>query len=190
MRVGDGRPGLRRPAARRLTAQARCSPPLTAPSRGPQPVTDDTTARRRSPPRPNDFPHHVVQTIRYRDLDPQSHVNNAVFATFFEAGRVVLLRGPRHAMLVPGASWVQARLAIDFLGEMHWPADVTIGTRVARLGTSSLTFGQALFVDDRCTALADSTVVLIDGETRRPRPLPEDLAARLRAGGGAVPEVD
>jgi acyl-CoA thioester hydrolase len=152
-------------------------------------VPDDKTELRRHPPRPADFPHHVVHTIRFRDLDPQSHVNNAIFVTFFEAGRVILLRDPRYGMWVPGATYVQATITVDHLAEMHWPGDVLIGTRVGRLGTTSLTFEQALFVDDRCTAFGHSTVVLLDAETRKPRPFPDDLAARLRAGAPAVPEV-
>lgn len=152
-------------------------------------MTDDTTERRREPPRLADFPHHVVQTIRFRDLDPQSHVNNAVFVTFLEAGRVVLLRDPRYGMWVPGATYVQARLVIDYLAELHWPGEVVIATAVARLGTSSLTLEQALFHGERCAAFALSTLVLVDAETRKPRPFPDELAARIRAGGRAVPEV-
>ncbi|RAI43047.1 hypothetical protein CH341_16425 [Rhodoplanes roseus] len=131
----------------------------------------------------------VRQTLRFRDLDPQNHVNNAVFVTFLEAGRVPLLRDPRYGMWIDGATYVQARLIIDYLAEIHYPGDVVIGTRVARVGTSSLTFDQAVFSGDRCAGLATSTLVMLDRDTRKPRPLPADLAARLRAGGGAVPEV-
>ncbi|MDC7786663.1 thioesterase family protein [Rhodoplanes sp. TEM] len=152
-------------------------------------MTDESTARHRRPPRPDEFPHRVVHTIRFRDLDPQNHVNNAVFLTFFEGGRVPLLRDPRYGLWVDGATYVQANLTIDYLAEIHWPGEVVIGTRVARVGTSSLTFDQAVFSGDRCAGLALSTLVLIDRETRKPRPFPEAIAARLRAGGGTVPEV-
>jgi acyl-CoA thioester hydrolase len=152
-------------------------------------VPDDKTEQRRRPPRPADFPHHVVHTIRFRDLDPQNHVNHAVFVTFLEAGRVALLRDPRYGMWVPGATYVQASLTVDYLAELHWPGDVLIGTGVARLGTSSLTFTQGLFTGERCAALCRSTLVLVDAETRKPRPFPDELAARLRAGGGRVTEV-
>ena len=61
--------------------------------------------------------------IRFGDLDPQGHVNNTVFATFFETGRVMLLREPKNLLNPPGATSVLARLDINFLRELHWPGD-------------------------------------------------------------------
>src|SRR5206468_12075812 len=55
------------------------------------------------------------------DLDPQGHVNNTVFATFFETGRVAFLREPGNALSPPGTTSVLARLDISFLKELHWP---------------------------------------------------------------------
>src|ERR1700730_5996815 len=66
--------------------------------------------------------------IRFGDLDPQGHVNNTVFATYFETGRVMLLREPGNELGAPGATTVLARLDIRFLREMHWPGSVEIGT--------------------------------------------------------------
>src|SRR5215470_3740649 len=83
---------------------------------------------RRPVPRPEDFPHRTVETIRFGDLDRQNHVNNAVFSTFLESGRVIILYGEEYGLIAPGASFVLAHLSIDFLGEMHWPGEVEIGT--------------------------------------------------------------
>src|SRR3954465_8189580 len=117
--------------------------------------------------------------IRFGDLDPQGHVNNTVFATFFETGRVAFLREPGNGLNPPGTPSVLARLDIDFLKELHWPGDVEIGTGIADIGRSSFTFLQAIFHDDACAATARATMVMIDGETRRSRPLPEEALARL-----------
>ncbi len=38
-----------------------------------------------------DFPHRTFDKLRYGDTDRQGHVNNAVFATFLETGRVEML---------------------------------------------------------------------------------------------------
>jgi acyl-CoA thioester hydrolase len=104
-----------------------------------------------------------------------------VFATFFESGRVGLSRDPVQGFAVPDAGFALRQIVIDYLAEMRFPADVTIATRVKRVGTSSLTLDQALFVGETCTATAESTMVLLDRHTRRPRPFPDDVAARLRA---------
>jgi acyl-CoA thioester hydrolase len=138
-------------------------------------------ASRRPAPRRQDFPHWVTDTIRYGDLDRQNHVNNAVFSTYLETGRVLLQRGPENGLLVPDAEFALVRVTIDFRCELHWPGTVDIGTAIAHLGTSSLTFAQGIFQGDTCAASAESILVLLDAKTRRPRPYPDDVAARIRS---------
>ena len=41
--------------------------------------------------RPEDYALHAFDKLRYGDTDRQGHVNNAVYATLFETGRVELL---------------------------------------------------------------------------------------------------
>ena len=130
-------------------------------------------------PKLEQFPGRTGDIIRFGDLDPQGHVNNTVFATFFETGRVMLLRDPGHLLNPPGATSVLARLDISFLREMHWPGTVEIGTGTTRIGRSSYTFLQGVFHEGECAATADATMVMIDGTTRKARPLPDDVVARL-----------
>jgi acyl-CoA thioester hydrolase len=142
---------------------------------------------RRAPPRLEDFPHLTVETIRFGDLDRQNHVNNAVFSTFLESGRVIILYGEEYGLTVPGTSFVLAQISINFLGEMHWPGEVEIGTAVSRVGNSSIGLHQALFVDGRCVATADNTLVLIDKATRKPRPFAPEHTARISAAAPKAP---
>ena len=144
---------------------------------------------RRSVPRAEEFPDRTVVTIRFSDLDRQGHVNNAVFATFFEAGRVAILYDEGRGLIVPGASFVLAHLSIDFLGEIHWPGEVEVGTAIAMVGSSSLTVRQALFVNGRCVAAAENTLVMVDRHTRRPRRFTPEHAARMRAAAPRTPGV-
>ncbi|MFZ9635943.1 MAG: hypothetical protein ACO3EK_19200, partial [Alphaproteobacteria bacterium] len=41
-----------------------------------------------APPRPEDYPRHSQDKLRYGDTDRLGHVNNAAFSTFLETGRV------------------------------------------------------------------------------------------------------
>ena len=91
-------------------------------------------------PELSQFPGRTHDVIRFGDLDPQGHVNNTVFATFFETGRVAFLREPGNALSPPGTTSVLARLDISFLNELHWPGEVEIGTGIAEIGRSSFTF--------------------------------------------------
>jgi acyl-CoA thioester hydrolase len=138
-------------------------------------------------PRPEDFPHRTVVSIRFGDLDRQGHVNNAVFATFFESGRVDILYDGKYGLFAPDASFVLAHLSIDFLDEILWPGDVEIGTAIAAVGNSSLKVYQALFVNGVCVAIGDNTLVRVDKQTRKPHPFTPEHAARIRASAPAAP---
>jgi len=152
-------------------------------------LTETKPRGRRPAPRPEDFPHRTVETIRFGDLDRQNHINNAVFATFFESGRVITLYGREYGLNVPGASFVLAHLSIDFLGEMHWPGEVEIGTAIVGVGNSSLQLDQALFVKGVCVATAQNTLVLVDEATRKPQPFAPAHVARIRASAPAAPGI-
>ena len=41
-------------------------------------------------PHLEDFPYRISDNVRYADLDPNQHVNNAVYASYFVTGRVTL----------------------------------------------------------------------------------------------------
>ncbi|HWK44393.1 MAG TPA: thioesterase family protein [Stellaceae bacterium] len=120
--------------------------------------------------------------LRFADMDRQNHVNNALFSTFFEGGRVAFLdREIRPYLEAAEDPTVLARITLDYLGEMRFPGLVEVGTRILRVGRTSLNFGQGLFNDGRCTAIAVSTVVVIDRVTRRAKPFSPELARRLAA---------
>lgn len=135
---------------------------------------------RQPAPQLSDYSHRFTDNIRFADVDAQGHVNNVIFATFIETGRVTISRDPEQGFQVPGAGFALRKLTIDYLAEMKWPGQVTIATRIRRIGKSSLTLAHGLFVGNTCTATAESVMVLVDGKTRRPCPFPDDIAAKLR----------
>jgi len=118
------------------------------------------------------YPSRTSADIRYSDLDRQGHVNNAVFATFSEIGRVAFMYDPAHPLASEGRSFVIARLLIDFRAELFWPGTVEIGTGVVKVGRSSFSLAQGIFNEGRLVATAEATIVMVDKETRRSTPLP------------------
>ena len=128
-------------------------------------------------PRPEDFPCLARDKIRYGDTDCLGHVNNAVFSTFLETGRVELAFNPANPVARAGATFVLARLAMDFRAEMKWPGEVVIATGVEAVGSSSVRLKQALFQNGTCTATAETVLVHMDETTRRATPLSEKARA-------------
>jgi acyl-CoA thioester hydrolase len=132
-------------------------------------------------PKLADFPVTSVEKLRYADTDLQGHITNTVFAVCCQNARMELLYDPKRVPIPRNTQFVIARLVLEFRAEMHWPGTVEIGTRVDRVGWSSATLTQALFVNEACVATAESVVALMDTTTRRSMQLPYETAEALRA---------
>ena len=152
-------------------------------------MNEQSSARpKKASPQLDHYPHRDRDIVRFGDLDAQGHVNNAVFATYFETGRVAMFRNPDLSIGIENATYVLVRQEIDFLRELRWPGEVIVGTALAELGRSSFTLAQALFSGEAAVAAGRATLVMLDATTRRPRPLPAKAIAKLERWnyGGAL----
>jgi acyl-CoA thioester hydrolase len=133
------------------------------------------------------YRHWTKDILRYGDTDRQGHVNNAVFSTFLESGRVAILYNKQRPVTPRGCAFVIARLVLDFRAEILWPGEVETGSALSHIGNSSVRFGQGIFTATGCAATAETTIVLMDEQTRKSRPLPDEARAALVAimGGAA-----
>lgn len=126
-----------------------------------------------------DFPFKTFDKIRYADTDRQGHVNNAVFSTFLETGRVEFLYDPNNPLFDEGASFVIANLSLNLLAEIRWPGKVDIGTGVTKIGNSSLCLYQGLYQDGTCVATAETVIVQMNESSRGSHPLTDRTKAFL-----------
>lgn len=125
------------------------------------------------------FPIKSFDKVRYADTDRQGHVNNAVFATMLETGRVEILYHPENPLASEHCSFVIVSLTLNFHAEITWPGKVQIGTRVAEVGRSSVTMEQGLFQDEKCVATASTVVVHVNDLEKRAEPISTAAAAYL-----------
>lgn len=122
------------------------------------------------------------ERVRYSDTDAQGHVNNVSYAAYLETGRTTLA----HACGLPlgtesDTHTVLARVEIDYLAEVHWPAALDLGLAVVRVGRSSVTVIQGIFHGDRCVAKGFEVMVMVDNETGKSTPIPEAVREKLLA---------
>jgi acyl-CoA thioester hydrolase len=127
-----------------------------------------------------DFPYRIADNVRFADLDPNQHVNNAVYASYFETGRVTLVKDLKNGLIPSGTSWMMVRLDMHFRAELRWPSRIEMGLGLSKFGRTSVTFDQAIFCEGRCVASAQTTTVLVDEATRKPTPLTADLVAKFQ----------
>lgn len=110
----------------------------------------------------------LPMTIRYGDLDPQGHVNNARYLTFFEQARVKYFR---ELGLFDGQSFMDlgvilASTQIDYYAPIHYDNQIRVGVRVSRLGRKSFDVEHRIDLITTEELLADGKAVLVTYDYR------------------------
>jgi acyl-CoA thioester hydrolase len=128
---------------------------------------------------------HPIE-VRYGDLDPQGHVNNAKFMTYFEQARVSYLVhlglfSKDQSFLEIGIILAEAQLT--FLAPVLFDAEVRVGVRVTRLGNKSLTMEYRMFEARNNAELATGSSVLVTYayRTRQTIPIPDAWREKIAA---------
>lgn len=144
----------------------------------------------KDPIKPEDFAHTIRIETRWADLDALGHVNNTRFFTFDESARLdyfgELMRNDDQFWKKDGL--ILASLAGDFLAQVHHPATVVIGFRIAKMGRSSMNSLAGMFVDGKPVAATRGVVVWFDYESQKPKAIPEHVRAMIRSRERIAPD--
>ena len=116
---------------------------------------------------------HLIE-VRYGDLDPQGHVNNARYLTFMEQARSIYIR---QVGLWNGKSFLDigiilAHTEIDFLSPILYGQTVKVTAQVTRLGNKSFTMEHRLEAADDGTPFAKGLAVLVAYDYYRQKAIP------------------
>lgn len=122
-------------------------------------------------------------TLRYSDMDVLGHLNNAVYATLFEAGRVAYVERLLEDVTPEGAGHVIVKLTIEFRAEARYPGTARVETAITRLGGSSMVYDQKILIDGRLVATAESICALFDLTARKAIRCPESMRERIASQG-------
>lgn len=118
--------------------------------------------------------------VRFRDLDPMQHVNNALYVTYLEQARA------RFYEEVVGISLgeidtVLADLQVTYERSIEGIGSVVVALEVDELGTSSIPMSYEIRSTDGDTqyATAETVQVYVDADTGDAEPIPEEYRLRL-----------
>lgn len=126
------------------------------------------------------YPHRTEISLRFADIDPQWHLNNVRVGEYYQEGRVAFFRHlheSRGYERVQGSRTLVVHQSIDYLNEVTYPGQITIGIGVSKVGRTSWSFAMGMFKDGTCAGL--STTVLVYGLNQGAAPIPDTYRALL-----------
>lgn len=116
--------------------------------------------------------------VRYRDLDPEGHVNNAVYGTYIEQARTAYIDTVFDTS-VEECDVVIAHLSIDYRQPVVLSDEsVAVTVRADDPGRSSIPMEYELRTTNGVAATGESVMVTVD-ESGDPRSIPEDWRDRI-----------
>src|SRR4051794_37530619 len=130
---------------------------------------------------PSFYRHWIEDRVRFADLDPLGHCNNAAINGFFESSRVALFTEMGHPISGGASASPVVGIELDFRRELVSGACVRVGARALKVGRTSLTLAGAVFDGERCAATAQVVAVLFGLAQRRSVEIPDDLRDVLSA---------
>ena len=145
----------------------------------------------------------VVETIqvRYQDLDPYGHVNNAVHLSFFETARLAYLEalaerlgvGPLEAGDLPGVRYVIAEATVRYKSPIFIGEGLFGAASIRTVGNRSFVMDYELrcgesFEEGRLVAEGTSAQVFYDIASHEVRPRPDWFLPTVAALQGRTEE--
>ena len=126
---------------------------------------------------------HPIE-VRYGDLDPQGHLNNAKYLTYFEQARIRYF--VELGLFTPGQSFmdigvIMAETKLTYHAPVEYGAPVKAGACICRLGNKSMTVEQSIVNAETGEVFASGYVILVafDYHTQKTIPIPDEMREKI-----------
>lgn len=134
------------------------------------------------------FRHKTPIQIRFNDLDAYGHVNNSVYAHYYDLGKESYFADTLKAIFFQQSVVVIiAHIEFDFIEPIHYGDNIVIETRIAKVGNKSLKFEQRAVNTDNghVISMGKSVMVCVDSKTHQSVEVPptyREVFERYEAG--------
>lgn len=129
--------------------------------------------------------YHPIE-VRYGDLDPQGHVNNAKYLTYFEQGRIAYMI--ELGLFTKDQSFMEigvilADVHITYLEPVYFGQKIKVGVHAAKLGNKSMTWEQNIVNAETGKVLAKGEVVMVTYDYRAEKTIsiPHEWREKIKA---------
>lgn len=119
--------------------------------------------------------------VRYSEIDGQGVVFNAHYLTFYDTTITEYFRALNYDQYADakktGMDFHVVKSVVEYKSPIRFDAEIEVGARVARIGSSSMTFELAIFLKDSADLMATGEVVWVntDQSTHRPAPITTEV---------------
>lgn len=136
------------------------------------------------------FKQRIHLAVRWGDMDTLGHVNNAKFFTYEESSRIAYFQplAADDPRMWKDYGLILASIGSDFIAQLRYPAELEIGTRIVRIGRSSMNTLSGLFLGDTLVAAVRGVVVWFDYINQKPAAVPPHIREWIRAREVIAPE--
>jgi acyl-CoA thioester hydrolase len=133
-------------------------------------------------PRPP-FKFSAKTRVGFSDTDAQGIVYYGRYMPYFDLARVEYLRALDMLRTGPeGEQFVMRALTVEYHAPARFDDEIEIDARIARIGSSSVTYEFAAYLrGDLLAVTASQTAVLVDLAEHKPCPVPDWWRERIRA---------
>jgi acyl-CoA thioester hydrolase len=132
----------------------------------------------------SDFRFYHPIEVRYGDLDPQGHVNNAKHLTYFEQARVAYMI--ELGLFTKDQSFMEigvilADVHITYFAPIYFGQNIKVGVHVAKFGNKSMTWEQNILDGDTGKEVAKGEVIIVtyDYKEGKTIPIPQEWRERI-----------
>ena len=117
----------------------------------------------------SDFHFFYPVEVRYGDLDPQGHVNNAKHLTYFEQARIAYLI--ELGLFTKDQSFMEigiilADVHIMYHAPIYFGQNIKVGVHAMKLGNKSMTWQQNIVDTESGKELAKGEVIMVTYDYR------------------------
>lgn len=118
--------------------------------------------------------YHPIE-VRYGDLDPQGHVNNAKHLTYFEQARIAYMI--ELGLFTRDQSFMEigvilADVHITYLEPVYFGQKIKVGVQAAKLGNKSMMWKQNVVDADTGRELARGEVIIVTYDYKQETTIP------------------
>lgn len=126
--------------------------------------------------------HEIQFRVRYQETDAQGRVHHANFITYFEIGRVELLRAAGHSykqLEAEGIMLVVSEVSCDYHGAAEYDDLLRMVTTTVQAKGARIEHRYEIYRDDTLLCRGRTVVACVD-RTGRVRRLPDFLRVNIR----------